>query len=73
MTMAAARAAPEPTLGPEAAAVLECLRREPARPNELALALGADAANVAGALAELELAGLVVREAGDRLSAVLRR
>jgi DNA processing protein len=61
---------PAPDLGPEAEAVLARLRREPARPNELALTLGMDASAVTMALAELELAGFVVREAGDRLSAV---
>jgi DNA processing protein len=59
-----------PDLGPEARAVLEVLRREPARANELALALRMDATAVTLALAELELAGLMVREAGDRLAAV---
>jgi DNA processing protein len=59
----------EPAIGREAAVVLAELRRQPARANELALGLRLDGAAVARALAELELAGLVVREADDRLSA----
>jgi DNA processing protein len=48
-----------PDLGPDAAAVLAALAREPAAADELGRVTGLDAAALATALAELELAGAV--------------
>jgi DNA processing protein len=51
-------------LGPDAAAVLDALAREPAAADELGRATGLEAAAVATALAELELAGAVAEAEG---------
>ena len=56
--------APEADVGPEAAAVLELLRDEPASADALTRASGLDAGAVGAALVELELAGLVAESAG---------
>jgi DNA processing protein len=51
-------------LGPDAATVLDALAREPAAADELSRATGLDAAALATALAELELAGSVAEADG---------
>jgi DNA processing protein len=53
-----------PDLGPDAAAVLAALAREPAAADELGRVTGLDAAALATALAELELAGTVAEAEG---------
>jgi DNA processing protein len=53
-----------PDLGPDAAAVLAALAREPAAADELGSVTGLDAAALATALAELELAGAVAEADG---------
>ena len=56
---------PEPTaVGPAAKAVLERLQEEPRGADALGRATGLGAGEVAAALAELELAGLVGADAG---------
>jgi predicted Rossmann fold nucleotide-binding protein DprA/Smf involved in DNA uptake len=52
------------SLGPAAQAVLDELRRDPASADTLARTASLDPGAVAGALVELELAGLVSEEAG---------
>jgi predicted Rossmann fold nucleotide-binding protein DprA/Smf involved in DNA uptake len=56
--------APAAETSPVAAALLERLREAPAGANELARATGRTAAELAAALAELELAGLVAQADG---------
>jgi DNA processing protein len=60
----APRDAPQAEVGAEAAAVLACLRDGSAGADEVVRATGLDAAAVAAALIELELAGLVSEAAG---------
>jgi DNA processing protein len=57
-------AAPQPEVGPEASAVLAKARDGPAGADELVRATGLEAATVAVALTELELAGLVEESGG---------
>jgi DNA processing protein len=56
--------APEPTLGAAAATVLDMVQQEPAGADRLARETGLDAAAVATALVELELACAVVEADG---------
>ena len=65
------RGADKLDLGEHAAALLEALGREPAAADELGRATGLDAAAVATALAELELAGAIAE--ADGLYLAVRR
>ena len=53
-----------PEVSPAACAVLECVRDEPRGADALGRVTGLGAGEVAAALAELELAGLVAESAG---------
>jgi predicted Rossmann fold nucleotide-binding protein DprA/Smf involved in DNA uptake len=59
-----AAAAPPPDVSDEARRVLAALQEAPASADELARRLGIAAGAAAGALAELELAGLLADSAG---------
>jgi DNA processing protein len=52
----------DPSLSEAAARVLAAVRREPGTPERLAVSTGRPVAEVQGALLELELSGLIVRE-----------
>ncbi len=66
---ALAGAADDPDLRQDARRLLDAIRRCPAGPDALAARLGLTAATLAGLVSELELAGVVTREADGSLSA----